>query len=71
MENSPTIQSKGFFYSLLDSIQKILEMQIAGGGLAVVFPSCVTKLGLDQLIFIACVAIIMLLSVVYLKGDFK
>lgn len=39
MENSPTIQSKGFFYSLLDSIQKILEMQIAGGGLAVVFPS--------------------------------
>ena len=35
MENSPKIGVKGFIYRMLDAGQRILEMQIAGGGLAV------------------------------------
>ena len=39
MENYPKIGVKGFIYRMLDAGQRILEMQIAGGGLQSCFPA--------------------------------
>lgn len=71
MEKSPKIEVKRLIYGMVDSAGRILEMQIAGGGLAVVFPSGAPKLSAEQLIFVAVIALFMLFVVVFFKENLK
>lgn len=71
MENSLKIGVKGFIYRMLDAGQRILEMQIAGGGLAVLFPGGPSRLSPDELIFVAIVALVILLAVIQVKGELQ
>ena len=71
MENSPRIGVKGFIYRMLDAGQRIIEMQIAGGGLAVLFPGGPSRLSPDELIFVAFVASVFLVAVIQVKGELE
>ena len=71
MENSPKIGVKGFIYRMLDAGQRIIEMQIAGGGLAVLFPGGPSRLSPDALIFVAFVASVFLVAVIQVKGELE
>ena len=71
MENSPKIGVKGFIYRMLDAGQRIIEMQIAGGGLAVLFPGGPARLSPDELIFVAFVASVFLVAVIQVKGELE
>lgn len=71
MENSPKIGVKGFIYRILDAGQRIIEMQIAGGGLAVLFPGGPSRLSPDELIFVAFVASVFLVAVIQVKGELE
>lgn len=71
MENSPKIGVKGFIYRMLDAGQRIIEMQIAGGGLAVLFPGGPSRLSPDELICVAFVASVFLVAVIQVKGELE
>lgn len=71
MENSPKIGVKGFIYRMLDAGQRIIEMQIAGGGLAVLFPGGPSRLSPNELIFVAFVASVFLVAVIQVKGELE
>lgn len=46
-------------------------MQIAGGGLAVLFPGGPSRLSPDELIFVAFVASVFLVAVIQVKGELE
>lgn len=71
MVNSPKIGVKGFIYRMLDAGQRIIEIQIAGGGLAVLFPGGPSRLSPDELIFVAFVASVFLVAVIQVKGELE
>lgn len=71
MENSPKIGVKDFIYRMLDAGQRIIEMQIASGGLAVLFPGGPSRLSPDELIFVAFVASVFLVAVIQVKGELE
>lgn len=71
MENSPKIGVKKLIHDLLGTAQAILEMQIAAGSVAVVFPSGYTRLDASQILFVGVVASVVLFCIVFLKGEFE